>query len=171
MKPRTFFGLALLVPYILWGICAVLVAILSASQVTSATLNILLMPIIYYTFGVYLWGIPYTILSVGLWLWSRNRSISALYKLATRAPLLLFVLVLIETVFVFSPMESSTELIKNMIGISILLGVFSLVFGYLCVGIALGAYKLLRSKNFIIEAETPAPIENSAAAINAQTLR
>jgi len=153
MKPRTFFGLALLFPYILWGICTLVIVLLS-SQETSTAWNIVLMPITYYAFGIILWFIPYTVLAVGTWIWSRNKPTTALYKLAMRAPILLFALLLIETVLVSLPVESVVELTKDMLGQSVLLGGFSLVFGYLCVGIAVGAYNFLRSKRLIAE-ETP----------------
>ena len=100
------------------------------------------MPIMFYAFGILLWFIPYTILAVGMWIWSRNKSTAALYKLALIAPLLLFVLMLIEALLVSLPVDSLAELTRDLLGQSALLGGFSLVFGYLCVGIALGIFKV-----------------------------
>ena len=153
MKPRTFFGLALLIPYILWCICA-LIFFLVSSQEISETVTILLMPISFYTFGILLWFIPYTVLAVGMWVWSRNKSTAALYKLALLAPILLSTLMLIEVVIVSLPADSFTKLAKDLLGQSALVGVFSLVFGYLCVGIAMRLYKFLVSKSIIKEKTT-----------------
>lgn len=153
MKPRTYFGLALLFPYILWVICA-LAAFLFSSLETTPAWDILLMPIMFYAFGILLWFIPYTILAISMWIWSRNKSTAALYKLALTAPLLLVVLMLIEVVLVSLPVDSVAELTKDLLGQTALMGGFSLAFGYLCVGIALGIFKLLQARKVIAE-ETP----------------
>ena len=153
MKPRTYFGLSLLFPYILWIICALAAFLLSSLETTPAW-DILLMPIMFYAFGILLWFLPYTILAVGMWIWSRNKSTAALYKLALTAPLLLVVLMLIEAVLVSLPVDSFAELIKDLPSQVALLGGLGLAFGYLCVGIALGIFKFLQAKKNIVE-ETP----------------
>jgi hypothetical protein len=116
--------------------------------------NIVLMPVFFFAFGIILWFIPYTVLAIGMWVWSRNQSMRALYKAALIAPLLFLVLMLIEVVLVSLPVESITELTKELLGQSAMLGGFSMVFGYLCVGVALGVFKLLKAKNLIVE-DTP----------------
>jgi len=157
MKPRTYFGIALLFPYILWGICALIVAILSAVQEVPEILNTVLMPIVFYAFGIILWFVPYTILAIGMWIWSKSKSTMALYKLALLAPILLSALMLIEVVLVSLPAVSVAELAKDLLGQSALVGGFSLVFGYLCVGVAMGVFKFLQSKHRIAE-ETSASV-------------
>ena len=57
MKPRTYYGLALFFPYMLWGICALIFFIVSSHEI-SEPWNIVLMPISFYTFGIILWFIP-----------------------------------------------------------------------------------------------------------------
>jgi hypothetical protein len=105
MKPRTYFGLALLFPYILWGICALIVFLLSSKEISEAW-NIVLMPLMFYVFGIILWLVPYTVLAVAMWIWSRNKSTTALYRLALIAPILLFALMFIEVVLVSLPVET-----------------------------------------------------------------
>lgn len=160
MKPRTYFGIALLFPYIFWGICALIVASMSLMQEVPETWNTVLMPIIFYTFGVILWFVPYTILAAGMWIWSRNKSTTALHKLALLAPILLSALMLIEVVLVSLPALSFAELAKELLGQAALVGGFSLVFGYLNVGIALGVFKFLQSKHRIAE-EMPASVSEA----------
>ncbi len=150
MKPRTFFGLALLFPYLLWGFCALIVFLLS-SQEMSEPWNAALMPVFFYVFGIILWFVPYTVLAIGMWIWSRNKSTRALYKAALIAPVLLFVLAMIEVTVISLPVESMAELAQELLGQSVLLGSFSLVFGYLCVGVALGVFNFLKSRNRIVE--------------------
>jgi hypothetical protein len=140
-----------LFPYILWIICALIVFIISSIPKTSPSWEFVMMPFFFYAFGILLWFIPYTILAIGMWVWSKGKSTAALYKPALAAPLLLFVLMLIEVVLISLPVNSVTELTEELLSQSAVLGGFSLVFGYLCVGIALGIYKFLKSRNIIAE--------------------
>lgn len=155
MKPRTYFGLALLFPYGLW-IASILAAFVLSPLETSAFWDTVFMPVFFYALGIIFWFIPYTILALGLWLWSRGRSTAALLKAGLAAPLLLFVLLLVEVVLVSLPVDSLAELTGELVGQSALLGGFGLVFGYLCVGIALWVFRILQARKFIA-AETPAP--------------
>jgi hypothetical protein len=130
-----------------------IVSLLSSLELSEAE-NIVLMPIFFYAFGIILWLVPYTVLAIGMWVWSRNKSTSALYKAALIAPLLFLVLILIEAALVSLPVESVSEFANELFGQLVLLGGFSLAFGYLCVGVALGVFKFLKSGNRIAE-ETP----------------
>lgn len=153
MKSQTYFRLALLFPYILWCFCALIFFLVSSREIPEAW-NVALMPISFYTFGILVWFIPYTILAVGMWIWSRGKSTSTLYKLALLAPILLSALMFVEVVLVSLPAASVAEFAKDLPGQSALVGGFSLAFGYLCVGIAMGIFKLLQSKNLINEETT-----------------
>ena len=155
MKPRTYFGLALLVPYILWSICALVVFLLPSEEL-SETWNMVLMPFSFYVIGIILWFFPYALLAVGMWFWSKNKSTTTLYKLAMFAPVLLSVLMLIEAMLVSLPVDNVAEFTQELLGQSLFLGGFSLVFGYLCVGIALGVYRALQAKGLIVEESSPA---------------
>ena len=152
MKPQTFFRLAILFPYLLWIICVLIVALLSTlTQEISSTLNVVMMPFFFYAFGILLWFIPYTILAIGMWIWSKGKSTKALYKLALSAPILLFILMLFEVVVIYQPAKNMGELTADLPGQAAMMGSFSLFFGYFCVGIALGIFKLLKSKNIVSE--------------------
>lgn len=155
MKPLSYFRLALLFPYILWGICASIFFVVSKLDIPE-NWNIVLMPLVFYVFGILLWFIPYTALAIGLWIWSRNKSTMSLSKSAMLAPILLAILISLEAVLVSLPSDSLSEFLAEAASQSALVGVFSLIFGYLCVGIAAGMYRFLRSKHFITE-ETPEP--------------
>jgi len=112
-----------------------------------------MMPFFFYAFGILLWFIPYTILAIGLWIGSRNRSVKTIQKLALTAPPLLFVLMLLEVVVFYQPASSMAELMEDLPSQAALLGGLSLFFGYLCVGFALGIFKLLKSRNIVLEEE------------------
>lgn len=154
MKPRSYFRLALLFPFILWGICALIYFMLSRYELSEAW-NYAIMPLAFYVIGIILWFLPYTILAIGLWLWSRNKSTKSLWRSALLAPLFLLVLMLIEVTAVSLPAGGMEEMLGEIASSTALLGFFSLTFGYLCVGIAAGFYRLLKSRSIVVE-ETPA---------------
>jgi hypothetical protein len=154
MKPPTYFKLALLFPYILWGIFAIIFLLASNLDIPEKW-NIVLMPMVFYVFGIILWFIPYTVLAIGMGIWSRNKSTKSLSKSAMLAPVLLAILVSLEAILVNLPSDGVAEFMADAASQSALVGVFSLVFGYVCVGIAAGVYKILRVRNLIRE-ETPA---------------
>jgi hypothetical protein len=156
MKPRTFFRLAFLFPYILWMICALIAfTISSSSQVTSPVWDVILMPVFFYAFGIFFWFIPYTLLATGMWIWSGNKSPAVLQRMALTAPLLLFVFLLIEVVLASLPVNNVGKLANDLLDQSLLLGGLSLVFGYLCVGFALSVYKVLKANKLIMEEMPP----------------
>jgi hypothetical protein len=154
MKPRTYFGFALLFPYLFWIISMLVTFVLSAQE-TSEAWNFVLTPFAFYALGVILWLIPYTILAIGMWLWSRNKTTSALFKAGVAAPLVFFILMLAEVILVSLPAESMAGFAEEMLNQSIFLGILSLVYGYLCVGVALGIFKILQSRNLIAQDEPP----------------
>lgn len=155
MKPRTYFGLALLFPYILWVICALIAFILSGQE-TSTGWDILLTPVFFYAIGILIWFIPYTLLAIGLWIWSRNKSVTALFRAGMASPVIFGVLMLLEGLLVNLPASDLAQLGRELPGQVALLGGLSLLFGYFCVGIALGIYKILKTRKFIAE-EMPTP--------------
>jgi len=150
MKQKTFFGLALLFPYILWVFCVLVVFILSSREL-SATWNSVLMPFGIYTFGIVLWFIPYTLLAIGMWVWSRNKSIQAIFKAGLLAPFFLVLLMIVEVIVFSFGTGGFNEMFNNAVTEALALGAFCLVFGYLCVGVVLVLYKFLLSRNMIKE--------------------
>lgn len=157
MKHRTYFGLALLTPYILWIVCALTAFLLSGQEISTGW-DIVLMPVFFYAIGILLWFIPYTLLAVGLWIWSRNKPVPALFRAAMVAPVALGILMLLEGLLVNLPASDLAQLGRELPGQLAMLGGLSLLFGYFCVGIAWGIYKMLKSRNLIAE-EMPAPAE------------
>jgi len=150
MKHRRVFGIALLFPYLFWGV-SVLIANLFSSQNISDTWNILLVPILFYTVGAIFWFIPYTLLAIGMWFWSKNKSVASLRKLGLSAPIILSGLMAIEYSIIMFADNSSTTDWAGMMGFLALLIFSSLVGGYLFVGIALVVFNNLQAKNLISE--------------------
>ena len=65
----------------------------------------------------------------------------------------------IEATLISLPVESATELVKDMFEQVAIWGGLSLLFGYLCVAIALGIFKFLQVKGFIAKEIPPALAE------------
>jgi uncharacterized membrane protein len=155
MKPRTYFGLALLFPYFLWIFCALIVFVISPLEI-STFWNWVFAPAFFYALGILFWFIPYTILAIGLWFWSRGKSTAAIYRAGLVAPLLLILLMLVEVVLTSLPVNSFAELAEGLVSQLVVVGGLGLVFGYLCVGIVLLVFKSLQARKFIEEEMPPA---------------
>ena len=150
MKHRRVFGIALLFPYLFWGI-SVLIANLFSSHNVSEIWNTLLVPILFYAVGAIFWFIPYTLLAIVLWFWSKNKSVASLRKLGLSAPIIFSGLMAIEYSIIMLANNSSTTYWAGAIGFLALLIFSSLVVGYLFAGIALVVVNNLQAINLISE--------------------
>jgi len=111
----------------------------------------------FYTIGIFLWGIPYTILVLGLLLWSIKKPAATIYKMFVFSPILLSILTLIEIALVlfWPPQTLSHESFTDFLSYFPLAIIPILVIGYGFVGIGIGIYKTMRYLNFMrIEGET-----------------
>ncbi len=149
MKTQTFIRLSLLFPYALWIIFAIFMVVMSKVFPASESLPILsgMITISFiYAFGILVWGIPYTILALGLWIWSNKKPASTMKKVFAFSPLMLAVLITVAMYFLIGLEDG----ISSDFGESALaLGVLSILFGYGTIGIVAGIYKLLQMGNFI----------------------
>jgi len=157
MKPQTLLRLSLLTPYLLWGISAIVAMIVSSSKNTAFDTNPIINTLLYipmlYAFGIFIWGIPYTLLAVGLGLWSRGKPTQKTLKTFAWSPVMLAILIAFE-VFAFSLNwnDLGTGFSQNStdFGASILaMGVLAIVFGYLSIGVVAGIYKVLTMLNLV----------------------
>ena len=159
MKPRTYLGLALLFPYLLWIICAPIAYLLSSRDL-SANWNIILAPVAYYVLGIVLWIAPYTLLALGLGLWSRGKATRQIAKVFAFSPFMLAILLaLIMLVFLIDWHNIGTVLsnLSSDFGMSILaVAGLALIYGYFCIGIIAGIYKILKMLRIIKDEEAAA---------------
>jgi hypothetical protein len=156
MRPQTYFRLTFFIPLILWVISLVISLALSGKDLSPLE-NIFYMPIFYYSIGIILWFIPYVILMIGMLIWTKNRSVSALRNAGLAAPIIFYILMLAEAGLVYILSGTVGNLGRDFPGMVLMLGVLSLIFGYLCVGIAFGLSKILQARNIIQQEE---PVEN-----------
>jgi hypothetical protein len=170
MKPQTLLRLSLIIPYLLWGISTIIMLVVNSVNTTAIDSNSIISALIYvpilYAFGIVIWGIPYTLLAVGLWLWSRGKSIQKAIKVFALAPIMLAILIAIEiSAFSINWSDMGAGFSQNAadFGASILaMGGLAIVFGYLSIGVVTGIYKVLTMLNFIKkETEMINPVQDT----------
>jgi hypothetical protein len=161
MKTTTYLRWSLLIPFLVWGFCLLFFLGLSAlpeSITSSAVMNLIALPLMFYVFGIIGWFLPYLLLAVILLLWSfkgQPRTHLAAFALS---PFAMTVLVMIVVSFLSlgneNPTFSASNLLQNagiFLGTNILFALVSLVWGYICVGTGYGIYKILQRAGFIRE--------------------
>lgn len=163
MKSATFARFALLLPLILWGVC--LLVLILAVEYHPQYLDFDGLPgfqelpvwlVFMYVFGILFWLIPYLLLSIGLFLWSYRVRLETLKYGFMLSPLVMAVLVMTEFTLLSMILPASTapesgleSIFLDTVQINIFLGGITLVWGYICVGLGLGIYRLLRQSNVI----------------------
>src|SRR5262245_34437774 len=146
MRPKTFLGLALLFPYALWAVCA-LMAFLLSSQNLSTNWNIVLTPVFYYAIGIVVWFVPYTFLVSGLWLLSRGKVTRHIAKVFAFSPFMLAILLAMMMLIIsfdWNNLGAGLSHLSLDFGMSIIaIAGLALVYGYFCIGVIVGIYKIL----------------------------
>jgi hypothetical protein len=166
IKRKNFLLSLLLLPYLVWpllyviGIPVVLLggdfapfgeALVAAVGITAV-----------YTFGIVIWGVPYTLFAISFLFWSKNKSIKKTYSALIGSPLILAfiavaVVMIIGLFHRFSPGKVPLLADWQNLGLISLHGaVLCLVYGYILVGIGIVGYRLFdHLKFFKSESETP----------------
>jgi len=100
-KPQNLLRSLLLIPYFAWGLALLFAYMVTVSAENSYTANAVFDALAgvasFYAIGIVLWGIPYTILAVGLLLWSINKSAPTIYKLFIFSPFMLSILMALKS--------------------------------------------------------------------------
>lgn len=154
-KPQNLLRLLLLIPYIAWGIALLFassVKVLSDNLPTpNAFFDAFVGVASFYTIGIVLWGIPYTILAVGLLLWSINKPAPTIYKVLVFSPFLLSILTIVEIFLIlfWPPQAPPFEDSMNFLSLILVAVIPTLTFGYGFVGMGSLLYKAARHLNFM----------------------
>jgi hypothetical protein len=158
IKSQNLLRLLLLTPYVAWGMAVLFSRLVYGPaenpNTPNAILNALAGAATVYAVGIILWGIPYTLLALGLLIWSRKKSASVIYKVFVFSPILLSLLTAVEAALVsFSSQQSILINLQNFLSYAAVLVVPSLAFGYFFIIVAFLLYKALSRLN-ILKAET-----------------
>jgi hypothetical protein len=164
MKPQIFLRLMLLLPYALWVIGLAFLLVLSAGDAGSIpdSVSLLFMLPTIYVFGAIFWFVPYTLLALGLLLWSLKKQTRTILRAFVLSPLFLVVLMVLEmTLFSLFFADPAVLLSQNnqtdLLRLNLLAAGLSLGAGYLCVALGYGVYRLLRHVHVIKEPGTEIP--------------
>jgi len=175
MKTKVYLRLSLLIPFVVWVICLAIFMIWiklfpNSPRIggSEGMIDIVLLPLLFYVFGIIGWLLPYLLLALILFFWSFRSQSQVLMKVFALSPLVMTLLILI-VVNALSIGDGGWSLLSNnptenalyILGSNAVFGLLTLLWGYLCVGTGYGFYRLLQRRGFIREEEmiatTPLP--------------
>jgi glucan phosphoethanolaminetransferase (alkaline phosphatase superfamily) len=156
MKPKTLLLALLFLPYLIWTIAIPFMAL----PTTSTLQGIVTGFSIVYTFGIVFWGIPYTILVIGVLFWSRKKSAKEVYAVLSQSPLWLALITVVELLIVylywvltskirFSPVED----LGNLVVYSFVAMFAIFIYGYAFVFLSKGVYRAFERLKWIKDEE------------------
>jgi hypothetical protein len=168
MKTKTFLRLSLLIPFLVWGICILFFVLWSGSDSNGPVANestivgIILWTILFYVFGIIGWFLPYVLLAMVLLIWSLRGRAQTLMNVFALSPVAMAVLIVIFLsvisassqdwdMFLSNPLVSA----ENFFGSPLWFVILTLLWGYICVGVGFGIYKILQRRGFIRDEVIP----------------
>jgi hypothetical protein len=145
MKPQTCLRLTLLTPYLLWVVLAWTVILLNRSSQSmdpGIIYNVFLTAANLYSIGIVIWILPYTILAISLWMWSKGKSPEETARFFAFSPLIMAILVALEMGLL--SMGWGGDGVSSDFGAAVVaIGGLAILFGYLIIGMVAGMYKIL----------------------------
>lgn len=178
MKTKIYLRLSLLIPFFVWVSCLGIFLIWTTLFPNSrgmdgsgGIVDIIFLPLLFYVWGIIGWLLPYFLLALILFVWSFRSGNQVLMKAFVLSPLVMTIIILIlvnalsignEGWSMFSPNATTNAL--YILGSNALFAVLTLLWGYICVGIGYGIYRLLQLQGFIKDeaAIATAPLNQTA---------
>ena len=172
MKTTTYLRLSLLIPFVVWGVCALVFAVTTVSPDSGGLVaRLTIIFFLFYTFGIIGWLFPYLLLTLILLILSLKNRAGTLIKVFALSPLAmaLFVVVFVIVILGGSPDPSSLspDLATSdgeFFGSPVWFTIVTLVWGYICVAIGFGIYRLLQALHVIRDFPTPLAADTAEAA-------
>jgi hypothetical protein len=169
MKTKTYARLALLIPLLIWVILTLVEFVYNLaipadlrSSASMTVFSILEIIIMFYVFGILFWFLPYVVLSIALLFISFRSRLRMLQYLFILSPVAMAILAMAEgaiiTLSIKDSIMPSADSLSNFIasaGFSLMMGILALAWGYVCVGIGFGGFKLLQRFGMIVDEEKP----------------
>ena len=162
MKPQSFLRLSLLLPYLLWAFMVLLTYVEGPSQESSilgdATefVNVGFLLAAIYLIGIFFWFVPYTLLALGLLVWSINKQVKTIVRVFALSPFILTALILLEVNLLYIVTDpaafSSRANVRDLMSINLLAIGFTQGAGYFFVALGFGISKLFQRLKLIKEA-------------------
>ena len=163
MNTTTYLRWSLLIPIVLWALCLpifVLLNLLPGSEnLTDPTapmdfMGVVGMFVIIYVFGIVIWVFPYVLLAMILFFWSFIGRAQTMLKVFALSPFAMVPLTVAIPSVLFlgaSPggFLGDMGVFKEWMSINLFLAAIALIWGYICVGMGYGLYRLLRHHGLI----------------------
>ena len=154
MKTMTYLRFSLLIPFVIWGICLLVILIMDAvsqNQFTSRLPEAISVGVAVfftaYVLGILFWILPYLLLALILFFSTFISQARVALKLFALSPLAMMLLTL-ATVIIMS-LSSSGSIDQDFSSLVLLVIALVLSWGYICVGIGYGIYRLLQRRGTI----------------------
>ncbi|HLO29229.1 MAG TPA: hypothetical protein VK249_08850 [Anaerolineales bacterium] len=172
MKTRTYLRFSLLIPFLIWGICFLLFILWSRlasdgpGSIGSGLIpGLILWLFLFYVFGILGWFLPYGLLAFILLILSFRSRAEVLMKVFALAPVAMAILIIAIVnllsigsqdwnIFSSNP-AANTE---DFFGTNLWFAILTLIWGYLCVGLGFGIYKILQRRGLIKDEVMPTPL-------------
>jgi len=168
VKTATYLRLSLVIPILVWGVCLLFFIVASippinefGSSQSTTPMTSMFVFFGFYTFGIVFWFFPYLLLSLILLALSFITKAGITMKVFALSPITMTILTitLLNLLALGTSGDStilSNPLVKDQdfISFNMLSLLFSLIWGYICVGIGFGLYKLFQHLRIIRDEET-----------------
>ena len=171
MKTITYLRLSLLIPFLVWTFGVLFFFLWSAFEPNGlgsdgpAAIAVIGVFFLFYVFGIFIWLLPYVLLCLMLLGLSFKSKAQVLIRVFAWSPFAMasLVLALVNMLSFHSDgmnrlFSNPGEAAENLLGSNTLFLILTLLWGYICVGIGYGAYKILQRLQFIRDGATLAAL-------------
>jgi hypothetical protein len=168
MRTTTYLRLSLLIPFFVWAVCALALFLWSTFEPSGfasdspTAIDVIAMFFLFYVFGILVWFLPYVLVCIILLVWSFKSRAQVLIKGFALSPFGMAFLVLAFVNLLSLNGEDMSTLVSNpgpffedLFGSNALFLILTLLWGYMCVGIGYGTYKILQRLELIHEDTAP----------------
>jgi hypothetical protein len=168
MKTATYLRLSLLIPFLVWAFCALALFLWSTFEPNelgsegSTAFAAIAVFFLYYVFGILVWFLPYLLLCIILLARSFKSRAQVRIKGFALSPFGMALLVLAVVNMLSLHGEDISTIVatraafaEDLWGSNVVFLLLTLLWGYLCVGIGYGIYRILRGLEFIRDETIP----------------
>ena len=158
MKTTTYLRFSLLIPFVIWGICLLVIMVMDAAFLNRFTPELpgaisvgVAVFFTAYVLGIIFWILPYVLLALILFFSTFISQARMALKVFALSPLAMTLLTLATVILM--GLSNSGSLDQDFSSFILLVIALVLSWGYICVGIGYGIYRLLQRRGTIRDEE------------------
>ena len=162
MKTTSYLRFSLLIPFFIWGICLLVIMVFDAASLDQFIPKLpeaisvgVAVFFTGYVLGIIFWILPYALLGLILFFSTFISRAQVALKLFALSPLAMTLLTLATIIIMDS--GNSGSIGQDFSGLALLVIALVLSWGYICVGIGYGIYRLLQRRGTIRDEEPVQP--------------